>query len=180
MMNGHQPTVWISDRYSAQQKHGLHHQTYLAHLVREVNFAHNNGEDDLPMRLKLWFGRAFDLARDITVSAQSTITARRRKLEREIDAILDTKTTCDLAMKVKGRISRTGAQLLLFCDFPGQVEATNNGCERALRPAVIQRKVTNGYRAMWAANAEANVRTAVATAGLKGQSAFQTILAVIN
>ncbi len=180
MMNGHQPTVWISDRYSAQQKHGLHHQTCLAHLVREVNFAHDNGEDDLPMRLKLWFGRAFDLARDITVLAQSTITAKRRKLEREIDAMLDTKTTCDLAMKVKGRISRARAQLLVFCDFPDQVEATNNGCERALRPAVIQRKVTNGYRAMWAAGAEANVRTAVATAGLKGQSAFQTILAVID
>ena len=45
---------------------------------------------------------------------------------------------------------------------------------------MIQRKVTNGYRAMWAAGAEANVRTAVATAGLKGQSAFQTILAVID
>jgi hypothetical protein len=30
-----------------------------------------------------------------------------------------------------------------------QVEATNNGSERKLRPSVIQRKVTNGYRAMW-------------------------------
>ncbi|MDP2734434.1 MAG: transposase, partial [Hoeflea sp.] len=27
-------------------------------------------------------------------------------------------------------------------------DPTNNGCERALRPAVIQRKVTNGYRAV--------------------------------
>jgi transposase len=35
-----------------------------------------------------------------------------------------------------------------FCSFPGEVEPTNNGSERALRPAVIQRKVTNGYRAM--------------------------------
>ena len=46
------------------------------------------------------------------------------------------------------------------------VEPTNNACERALRPAVIQRKVTNGYRAMWAAKGEADIRTVVDTARL--------------
>ena len=50
---------------------------------------------------------------------------------------------------------------------------------RALRPAVIQRKVTNGYRAMWAARAEADVRTAVDTARLTGADPFDTILAVL-
>jgi hypothetical protein len=30
MMAGHVPAVWISDRYSAQQKHGERHQTCLA------------------------------------------------------------------------------------------------------------------------------------------------------
>jgi len=58
----------------------------------------------------------------------------------------------------------------------GEVEATNNGSERKLRPCVIQRKVTNGYRAMWAAQAEADVRTTVDTARLKGANPFQTIL----
>jgi transposase len=32
--------------------------------------------------------------------------------------------------------------------FPGKVDATNNVSERALRPSVVQRKVTNGYRAV--------------------------------
>jgi hypothetical protein len=70
-------------------------------------------------------------------------------------------------------------QLLTFCDYPGEVEATNNGSEQALRPCVIQRKVTNGYRAMWAAQAEADVRTAVDTARLKGANPFQTILGTL-
>jgi len=65
---------------------------------------------------------------------------------------------------------------LIFCDYPGEVEATNNGSERKLRPCVIQRKVTNGYRAMWAAQAEADVRTTVDTERLKGANPFQTIL----
>jgi hypothetical protein len=33
MMAGHEPKVWISDRYSAQQKHGERHQTCLAHYA---------------------------------------------------------------------------------------------------------------------------------------------------
>ena len=74
----------------------------------------------------------------------------------------------------------TNAHLLRFDSvhgrFPGEVEATNNGSERKLRPCVIQRKVTNGYRALWAAQAEADVRTAVDTARLKGANPFQTIL----
>jgi hypothetical protein len=56
-------------------------------------------------------------------------------------------------LDLQAKIARAKSQLLTFCDFPGEVEATNNGSERKLRPCVIQRKVTNGYRAMWAAQA---------------------------
>ena len=66
-------------------------------------------------------------------------------------------------------------------DWTGRVAATNNACERDLRPAVIQRKVTNGYRAMWAAEGEADIRTVVDTARLKpGTSVFSTILQTIT
>ena len=61
------------------------------------------------------------------------------------------------------------------------MEVTNNACERDLRPAVVQRKVTNGYRAMWAAQGEAAVRTVVDTARLSpGASPFSTILKTIS
>ena len=57
----------------------------------------------------------------------------------------------------------------------------NNACERALRPAVIQRKNTNGYRAMWSATGEAAVRTVVATARLaSGANTFNTVLRTIG
>jgi len=49
-----------------------------------------------------------------------------------------------------------------------------------LRPAVIQRKVTNGYRAMWAAEGEAAIRTVVDTARLTGASPFGTILKTVG
>ena len=175
-MSGHVPQVWLSDRYSAQQKHGAAHQTCLAHLARDTAFALEHGSDDLPLRFKLWFGKAFDLARDIASFKASTIASKKRALEKQLAALLTAATGCDLARELQAKIMRAQNQLLTFCDYPGEVEATNNGSERKLRPCVIQRKVTNGYRAMWAAKAEADVRTTVDTARLNGANPFQTIL----
>ena len=83
---------------------------------------------------------------------------------------------CDLARDIQSRMRRARDQLLTFASFPGRVEATNNTCERDLRPAVIQRKNTNGCRAMWSAKGEAAVRTVVATARTtSGAGTFSTV-----
>ena len=179
MMAGHEPAVWISDRYSAQQKHGERHQTCLAHLARDAAFAFEHGSDDWPFRFKLWLGKAFDLAKDITSFAASTLKSKKRGLEKQLKDLLAAPTGCDLARELKAKIGRARCQLLTFCDFPGEVDVTNNKSERKLRPSVIQRKVTNGYRAMWAAEAEADVRTTVDTARLTGANPFDVILATL-
>ncbi len=177
MMDGHVPAVWISDRYSAQQSHGERHQTCLAHLARDTAFAFEHGSDDLPFRFKLWLGKAFDLAKDITGFAASTRARKKRGLEKQLIDLLAAPTGCDLARELQAKIGRARCQLLTFCDFPGEVDVINNKSERKLRPSVIQRKVTNGYRAMWAAQAEADVRTTIDTARLKGANPFQVICA---
>jgi len=177
LMDGHRPQVWCSDRYSAQQGHGVVHQTCLAHLARDVAYVDETSDDMLPSRLRLWLKRAFALADGIETSATSTIAAKRRALERSLADILSAPTACDLARDLQMKFRRARDQLLVFAAYPGLVAPTNNACERALRPAVIQRKVTNGYRAMWAANGEADVRTVVDTARLRtGARPFQTIL----
>ncbi|MGA8170286.1 MAG: IS66 family transposase [Methylocystis sp.] len=175
-MNGHVPKVWLSDRYSAQQNHGAAHQTCLAHLARDTAFALEHGSDDPPLRFKLWFGKAFDLAKDIASFKAATIVSKKRALEKQLASLLTAATGCDLARELQAKIRRARDQLLIFCDYPGEVDATNNSSERKPQPCVIQRKVTNGYRAMWAAQAEADVRTTVDTARLKGANPFQTIL----
>ena len=179
VMAGHVPEVWISDRYSAQQTHGERHQTCLAHLARDTAFAFEHGSDDLPFRFKLWFGKAFDLARAINGFAASTLARKKRELERQLTVLLCAPVTCDLARQLQAKIGRARDQLLTFCDYPGEVDVTNNTSERKLRPCVIQRKVTNGYRAMWAAEAEADVRTAIDTARLTGANPFDAIAAIL-
>jgi len=176
MMNAHAPDVWISDRYSARQKHGARHQTCLAHLARDTAFALEHGADDLPLRFKLWFGGAFDLAGAVANLAASTIAGKKRELERQLAALLVAATGCDLARQLQAKIGRARDQLLTFCDYPGEADAANNGSERKPRPCVIQRKITNGCRAMWAAQAEADARTTIDTARLKGANPFQTII----
>ena len=176
VMAGHKPAVRISDRHSAQQKHGDRHQTCLAHLARDTAFACEYGSDDLPFRFKLWLGRTFALAGTLASIAASTLARKKRELERQLTALLMAPTGCDLARELQARIGRARDRLLTFRDFPGEVDVTNNTSERKLRPCVIQRKVTNGYRAMWAAEAEADVRTTVDTAKLKGANPFATIV----
>ena len=181
LMDGHRPEVWCSDRYLAQQGHGQQHQACLAHLARDVAYADQASDDMLPSRLRLWLKRAFALADGIETFAASTIATKCRDLERSLTAILAAPTTCDLARDLQMKFQRARDQLLTFAAYPGLVEPTNNACERALRPAVIQRKVTNGYRAMWAAEGEADIRTVVDTARLRpGANAFQTILKTVS
>ena len=54
VMGGHQPEVWLSDRYSAQQGHAVAQQTCLAHLARDVAYAVEASDDPVPFRIKLW------------------------------------------------------------------------------------------------------------------------------
>jgi transposase len=181
MVGGHRPKVWLSDRYSAQQGHAVAQQTCLAHLARDVAYAREASEDPLPLRLELWLRSAFDLAGGITSYAASTLAAKRRTLERRLADILAVPTRCDLARALQRKFRRARDQLLTFVSLPGLVAVTNNACERDLRPAVVQRKVTNGYRAMWAAEGEAAVRTVVDTARLtSGASPFSTILKTVR
>ncbi len=180
VMGDYRPKLWLSDGYSAQQNHGHHHQTCLAHLARDIAYAVEVSDDMVPFRLKLWLDKVFTLARTITDFAASTLKAKKRALENTLADILATSPECQIAETVRAKLARASPRLLTFLDYPAEVEVTNNACERALRPAVIQRKVTNGFRSMWAAQGDCAVRTVVDTGKLSGKSQFQTILTTIS
>ena len=70
---------------------------------------------------------------------------------------------------------RRNEKLLQFLSYPG-VPPTNNQSEQALRTSVIHRKVTNGFRSGWGANAYANLLSVIATSKIKGQRVFETLI----
>ena len=55
------------------------------------------------------------------------------------------------------------------------IPATNNGSERALRPCVVFRKITNGFRTEWGARLYADIRSVVETARRRAIGALQAI-----
>jgi hypothetical protein len=55
------------------------------------------------------------------------------------------------------------------------IPPTNNGSERALRPCVIFRKVTNCFRSEWAAHLYADVRSVIETGRRRAIGALEAI-----
>ena len=66
------------------------HQTCLAHLARDVAYAVEVSEDPVPWRLQLWLNTVFSLAERVTTLSASTLSAKRRALERQLSDILAT------------------------------------------------------------------------------------------
>ena len=58
------------------------------------------------------------------------------------------------------------------------VEPTNNSSERDLRPSVIHRKVSGGFRSAWGAEASAIRTSILATARKQGQNLLDAFRAV--
>jgi transposase len=75
---------------------------------------------------------------------------------------------------LKKRIARDQEGLLTFLRCPG-VEPTNNRAERAIRPAVIVRKISGGSRAMPGARAHAVIASILRSAGHLGASLLDLI-----
>jgi len=109
--------------------------------------------------------------------AASMIVPKKRALENSLAALLAATSSCPLARDLQTKINRARGRRLTFRNYSGEVDATNDGSERKLRPCVAQRKVTNGDRAMWAAKAEADLRTIIVIARLKGANPFGVIVA---
>jgi transposase len=76
---------------------------------------------------------------------------------------------------VRATIAVTARDKLLAFLTRRDVEATNNESERALRPSVNFRRVTNGFRSEWGAKVYADPCSIVATGRLAGRSALAAI-----
>lgn len=56
-----------------------------------------------------------------------------------------------------------------------RVSATNNIAEREIRPSVVFRKVTGGFRSTWGPTVHAGYRSVTSTARIAGKTAYAAI-----
>ena len=111
--------------------------------------------------------------------ADATIKGHARRLQRELDRLLGLEPVQADGRHLRDSMIVDGHDKLLVFLTRRDVEPTNNGSERALRPSVIFRKVTNGFRSGWGAKVYADICSIVATGRLAGRSALSAIRAAL-
>ena len=100
-------------------------------------------------------------------------------LDRRLDRIMAAVPLGEPGRKLRKRIAANRAHLFVFMTNR-DVPYTNNVSERHLRPSVIFRKVTNGFRCEWGAETYAAFRSVVSTAKANRASVFDTIHFVLS
>jgi transposase len=173
-LQGAVPEVWVADRYAGQNGHGIERQLCLAHLLRDSQYAIDEGDTAFAPGFKLLLLRAVAIGRRRETLKDSTLVQYRADLDRRLTRLLGQPPTTSAGRKL-ARASRKCRNDLFVFVTRRDVPYTNNGCERALRPSVIFRKVTGCFRSHWGARLYAAAASVIATGRLNGKSALQAI-----
>jgi transposase len=174
-LGGVKPKMWLSDRLAAQLGHAEEHQFCLAHLIRDAQFAIDHGDTIFAPAFKALLQDACAVGRRRPDLTDATIAAHRRRLERELERLLARKPTDTEGRKLRDTVYVDCTDKLFVFLKRRDAEPTNNESERALRPSVIFRKVTNGFRSEWGAKAYTDLRSIVETGRRNGRSALTAI-----
>ena len=174
-LDGLRPKVWLSDRRAAQCNHAEAHQFCLAHLIRDAQYAIDAGDTVFAPAFKEFLKDTCDIGRRRPDLADATVKAHARKLERRLDRLLELEPTNAEGRHLRDAIIVDARDKLLVFLTRRDVEPTNNVSERALRPSVIYRKVTNGFRSDWGAKLYADLCSIVSTGRLNGRSPLAAI-----
>jgi transposase len=177
-LRGAKPEVWVADRYGGQQGHGEQRQVCLAHLLRDAQYAIDSGDTGFAPGFKRLLLRAVSIGRRRATLKDSTLTQYRADLDRRLDRLLAQPPTTAAGRKFARAIRKCRGDLFVFVTRR-DVPYTNNGCERALRPSVIFRKITGCFRSHWGARLYAATASVIATGQLHGKSALEAIRDVL-
>jgi transposase len=178
-LDGAQPELWVADRYGGQLGHGVVRQLCLAHLLRDANYAIEAGDTAFAPAFKLVLLRAIAIGKRRETLKDGTLARYRADLDRRLDKLLSGPQPKQAAAHRLFRAMRRDRADLFRFITRRDVPYTNNACERALRPSVIFRKVTNCFRAEWGAKVYAAAASVIATGRLHGLSALEALRAAL-
>ncbi len=174
VLGEHRPAVWVSDRYAGQQDLAPAHQVCLAHVLRDVQYAIDCGDTVFAHRLRDLLRWVIRIGRRRDALRPTTLATYHARAERRLDALVATPAAHPAGRELQTAVKAWRTKFFVFLEDP-DVPATNNACEREIRPSVVFRKVTGGFRSEWGAHIHAGYRSVTSTAGLNGQTARQAI-----
>jgi hypothetical protein len=168
----------ISDFYSGYAALNCRKQKCLVHLLRELrDTAARNpafAQGSFPRRLKRLLKELLLLPPRRARMRAGAYQARGRRLEERLRGLAHATWPEAHAQRLAARLRKHENELTLFLWDPA-VAASNNAAERALRPAVVMRKITGGSRSARGARATAVLMSVVRTAVQQQRPLFDTI-----
>jgi len=174
-LDGHRPDFWVSDRYGAQMGWATKdHQVCLAHLIRDVQYAIDAGDQAFAPKLKELFQDACEIGAKRPELKNATLRSYALKLEKRLTTLLRIVPIGAEGKKLQQAVKQYRPHLFVFVTNR-ELPSTNNGSERGLRPCAVYRKVTNGFRSGWAARLYADIRSVIETARRRGIGALNAI-----
>jgi transposase len=173
------PEVWVSDMLGSQKGHGVAWQVCLAHLIRDAKYATEDGDTAFSAPFRRLLLRAMAIGKRRDTLKDTTLRQYLYDVERRLDRIIGAVPIGEAGRKLHKRMRANRAHLFVFMTNRA-VPYTNNASERHLRPSVIFRKVTNGFRCEWGAETYAGFRSVVSTAKANGASVLDTVRFVLS
>jgi transposase len=172
------PEVWVSDMLGSQRGHGVEWQVCLAHLLRDATYAIECGDIAFAAPFKRLLLRSVAIGRRRETLKDTTLKQYHYDLDRRLDRIIAAVPAGEPGRKLHKRMLANRGHLFVFMTNRN-VPYTNNVSERHLRPSVIFRKVTNGFRCDWGAETYAAFRSVVSTVKANGASVLRSIQFVL-
>ncbi|RZF61131.1 IS66 family transposase [Sphingomonas populi] len=179
VLGDHQPDVWVSDRYAGQQELGKAHQVCLAHVLRDVQYAIDCGDTIFAPKIRDHLRWAIRVGKRRHQLKPSTLASYAARADTKLSQLMRAPVAHPAGKILLRQIKAWRTKFFVFLTNR-DVPATNNISEREIRPSVVFRKVTNGFRSDWGAQIHAGYRSVTGTARLSGQSALGAIRDLVD
>lgn len=176
LMGEHTAEVWVCDCYSAQMKApSKQHQLCLAHQLRNLQAV-------IELLPKHFWARqvqrllryAIHLHNQRQNLSAEIFSNRLERIEKCFDRLISQNLDPPEARRLQRRYRKYRDAIFVFL-YRTDVSPTNNVSERLLRPAVIHRKVSSGFRSGWGAKTYAALKSLTDTGALSGSTPFEII-----
>jgi transposase len=175
--------ILVSDFYSVYDQFDGPQQKCIPHLLREL-------KDTIAKRPELagheFFKRCKKLAKDMLRLKKRRDKLGVRKYEHQVKlvearllALSQTMWGDADADRLTKRLAKYREKLTPFLRH-AELDGTNNAAERALRPAVVMRKITGGSRSAEGAKAWAILASVMRTAEQQGHEVLETVKALLR
>ena len=167
--------VWCCDLYAGQLKaNALRFAICNAHQLRNLQYAIDAGDPCFSPMMQQLLRTGLHLTRQRDAMDEQAYCTAVDKIKACARWLIDLPTDHKDAKRLQKRFRKHFDSIWLFLDRD-DVPFDNNASERALRPAVIHRKVIGGFRTTSGAEAYSRYRTVEDTARKQKQPVLQAL-----